>query len=632
MVGETPMIISIAGIVFIVAVIALCGYSLTYFFANNAGTLFLAGCSFPIGAMYYIVFFIVINRPFAGPASHIPPLAALVAFAGIVSFAGGLKFPTSKTEPSPTGMCVSVLLFTAFFSCFRNFQELYADTAIHFQFSAEIALGKFPVALPGTFDVPFPYHSAYNILFGGIAALTGGNFIDVHIFISVLFVFSVTILLFSLINAVIPHGTFSAIGTFIVMLGTGLPGFIWHETGFYYRLLYMMQQHSWKFATFFVLLIMAAAMKRDSFDMKRFFILIIPLLPFAAYFSGQAVPFTYAGILALYLFGCCSYGNRISLFKPVMFALLLCVCAAVMLFIGGLFERPPAGTFASMHYSIQSVAGFFKIHEAHHGTAGRYYFFDTMFVLAGYIYVMAVVWKKIRAQGLASINWHERGAVLFLVGFGFLSYLSPLVLRYPVFFDNFCKFNYVGVITGMLCFVLMAYKFYVSGKYRRITTAVLAIYILCLFAIQTAFIFQESDIWEARADMERYKNMIHSVHGLNINEGFAVYGVPGHVSYRLGVNLLNPVPIGSDDPLEKYIDRYAYHPLNLYEYLPYDAVSDIERLSAKGLRYIVAANEAILQVEHSLPTEINRIDQGDDGLWAIYELPSSGLWLAGARR
>jgi len=612
------MIISIAGIAIISAVITVCGYLLTLYYAKDADAPFLAGCSFPMGAMYYIAFFVIINRSFTGSASHILPLAALVITASVVSFAGGLKFLFPKINITQTWTCISILSLTIVFSCIRSFRDLYYDTPIHFQFAAEIAAGKFPVALPGAFDAPFPYHSGYDILFGSIAALTGGNFVDVYLFITVLFVFSIVMLLFSLINAMTSRGVFSAAGVFIVMLGTGLLGFAWHDIAIYYRLFDMLQQHPWKFAAFIAILIIAVSRKRGSINMKRFFILFVPLLPFTAHFSGQVIPFAFSGVLALYVFNCRGLCNRRYYLKMVAFALLLGICAAAMLYMGGLFEKSSTGNFGTISYSFQSVAGFFKIHDAHNGTAGRYYFLDTMFALAGYLFLAVMVWKKARAQGFASIKWQSDGAALSIGALGFLWYLSPLFLRYAVFWDNFCKFNYIGIIIGMLCFVFMAYRLYVSGKYMRIAAAGLAVYVLCLLAMQIGYVFSEGgNIWEIRNDLERYQDMIHSVRMLNADEGLVTYGVPEPVSFRLGVNLLNSFEADGS------ADHYMYHPLNRYEYLPHDIIPDIHQLAAAGVRYVVVANQAFMNAESLLPPEAKQVIQGGGGLWAIYELPAS---------
>src|SRR5262249_39704942 len=156
--------------------------------------------------------------------------------------------------------------------------------------------------------------------------------------------------------------------------------------------------------------------------------------------------------LGLYVFGCVDPTDSRAYAKLAGFVGVLAVAGLALLHLGAAFAGDPGGHFRPVSYAFQGPGGFFAVAHDTNRTAARDYFPDPAFVLAGYLGVATAL----RARGWA-LGWRGRAALVpFFVAIGLASYLSPLVMRFSEYsWNNFCKFNYVGIIIGMLCFACL---------------------------------------------------------------------------------------------------------------------------------------------------------------------------------
>ena len=603
------MTASIPALIAFVSALASCGYLLTLSFARRASVAFTIGCSFPLGACWYVVLF-VIGTMLRGTVSHLGPLAALAIVSIVLAAAAGVR-PRQLVPRAPAWRSTApILLAVTALSSLMIARNVYFDAALHFEFAAQIAHGRFPPSLPGTFEVPFPYHVGYDVLFGGIAGATGANFVDVYLAINLAFVASVTLLAYAVLARLIRRPALAAIGSLAVMLGTSPLALPWHVVGLFYRPTDMMQQHPWKFGVFLVFLLAYAALARATIDLRRFFVVVLPLLCFLGHLATQVIPFAFATTFALYVFTCFDRSRPHAYAKLAVFAAALAATMFAMLHLGGVFLGDPDNHFAAVSYSFHGPRGFFAVSDDHNGTAGRYYFLDTAFVLAGYVYVMAAGARTIAARGIHGFVRDRRARMLsFLVGFGFASYVSPLFMRFSAYtWNDFCKFSYVGVLIGLPCLVLLLHDAWETPRYRRMAGAAAVALLAGFAAMQIAGAARSANLPGIRADIERYRGMTNAVRGLDVGDaGVAVYGVPEHVAWQLGTNLLNATV------------RFSI--ANRYQYLSAKpAEADATRLLAAAVRYVVAADDAIPVVKRTLGEHLVLRAGDDDGHWAVYEL------------
>jgi hypothetical protein len=346
-----------------------------------------------------------------------------------------------------------------FFLCSISFGY---DEINHAFYVAQILHGTYPPLSYFPLDAPVVYHYGWDILVATVCKEFGFTFPYASSLLILLFVLSNSLLLIVFLKNITDKFWILVIVFFVFQFGDGILKFVSEilgetQTG---RLSYfsMINQPAWLFTTSWLLIIVNLIVEKDYSDVRE----IIKTSLFVFILGSVATIYSATSVLLIGLFLSFLGFQQLSLKKYKQFLLPLFTGIALLIF----WNRLNSGILVNGSYYDQPV---FRSSISLLGLK-NYIKYEGAYILMTPITIGVIIYMVflfIKREYKTSIypKW-----VLFLFYTTILCYFIPffILTENSAYWDNFCKFNYIGVLSSFLLLPYVIKEYYKKNKLNQI--------------------------------------------------------------------------------------------------------------------------------------------------------------------
>ena len=441
------------------------GISVLLFGKNRFAVL---GVGIPIGAAIYIA---VRHFPICGTASPWPAMGISLVYSSICMIIRMFLFESRSTaRPAPVVLSKTdclLLAANAIVWLWKLSSFVGYDQINHFFFAAQIQKGIFPPSGYAFSHLPVKYHYGWDILLSDIGSLGHVSWEAAEDILSAVFVISNSITLLYILKKLFnKFYSYLVFGCF--MFGTGVLGYI--RPGCYLQLFSMYHQHAWAFTRSILLLYILVLTVTDFSHWITRGIAVLSIGLAAPVYSAHSV--LLHGIFLAFCGTCAMvFHGRRGLKMFAYFAITGIILLGLWWYFNvGILVRGDG--YCAPNYRVSpSLLGIGKYILYMLG-----YVLMTPVTMAVWCGTAVVVFGAVFKKNIFKTLFRYPPGIIFCALCVLLLYPTPfmIMMANSAYWDNFCKFNYIGVLASwFLCPYLLQWIIKTTGK---------RIFTLCCFA------------------------------------------------------------------------------------------------------------------------------------------------------